>query len=87
MADLATRSPGRIEPATSAASVSPHDVTDLTVATRALWVGVAGDVTVIMLGGDQVTFKNMTVGWHPLAVTRVLNTGTGPGNGDIIAVW
>ena len=73
-------------PAVSAISVTPHDTNPLAFVSRALWVGVAGDVKVTMADGQAVTFKNLTVGWHPLSVSIVWDTGTGQGAGDIIAV-
>lgn len=63
-------------PVTNASAVTPHDENDLPFATRGLWVGTAGDVRVIMLSGSEETFPNMHVGWHPIRVTRVKDTGT-----------
>jgi hypothetical protein len=73
-------------PADSAAVVTPSDTEDLDFASRALWVGTAGDLTVDLLeSGTAVLFANITVGWHPLRVTRVYDTGTDAD--DIVAVW
>ena len=59
-----------------AAAVSPHDVNDLTKATRGLYVGVSGDVKVD-IGGVTVTFTAMAAGIiHPISVTRVWATDT-----------
>lgn len=72
-------------PASNAAAVTPNDSADLTIATRALWVGVAGDVTVDLIGGQTaVTFKNVQ-GLLPVRVTRVDDTGTTAT--DIVALW
>lgn len=60
-----------------AVAVTPDDATDLTYVTRALYLGVAGDVTVILLDGTQVQFLNLAAGvFHPLRVKRVLDAGT-----------
>jgi len=72
-------------PASNAAAVTPNDSADLTTATRALWVGVEGDVTVDLIGGQAaVTFKNVQ-GLLPVRVTRVDATGTTAT--DIVALW
>lgn len=68
---------GAVGPATKAEAVTPSDTVDLTRVSRALWVGVAGDVKVTMRdGGANVVFSNMTVGWHPIRASRILSTGT-----------
>ena len=74
------------EPASSAAAVVPHDTNDLSVATRAIYVGVAGDVKVDMLDeGTAVVFTALPVGEHPYRVTRIYATGTAATN--IVALW
>jgi len=70
------------------ASVTPHDTNDLLFPTRALMVGTAGDIAVITVGGETITIPSAVVTANPLlpiAVTRVLNTGTGASN--ILAAW
>lgn len=73
-------------PAAFAAAVSPNDNTDLTTATRAIYVGGAGAVKVDTVGGSTVTFAAVPVG-TVLAVraTRVYTTGTTATN--LIAMW
>lgn len=63
-------------PATHAQAVTPNDAVDLTNVSRALWVGGGGDVKVTMLDGTTLTFVAMTIGWHPLRVSRVWATLT-----------
>jgi len=60
-----------------AAAVTPSDSTRL-VATRALYIGGAGNVTVEMAGDLQtVLFSGLTAGMVlPIRVLRVLATGT-----------
>lgn len=72
------------EPARAGAAVTPSDSTNLDQVTRALWVGVEGDLAVEMESGDEVTFTNVYVGWHPLRVRKVLEATTA---GEIVAVW
>lgn len=66
-------------PARRAAAVTPSDTADLTIYAKALYVGGAGNVRVLTVGGedgDAVTFANHPVGWLPVQVRRVLATGT-----------
>jgi hypothetical protein len=72
-------------PATGGQAVTPSDTVDLTNVSRALWVGVTGDVTVIMKDGQTLTYPAVPVGWMPIRVSRVkasLTTANG-----IVAVW
>ncbi len=64
-------------PAAHAVAVTPSNSVDLTTAARALYIGVAGDVKVDMVGGETaVTFTAVPVGFLPVRVTRVYATGT-----------
>lgn len=63
--------------ATTGAAVTPSDTVDLTFTTRALYVGGAGALTVVLSSGVTVTFAVVPAGtWLWLAVTRVKVTGT-----------
>lgn len=61
-------------------SVTPSDVTDLTRPTIGLYVGVTGNVAVIMAGDETdtaVTLVGLAAGiFHPLRVKRVMSTNT-----------
>jgi hypothetical protein len=50
-----------------------------------LYVGVSGDLTVTLITGTKVTFKNMPVGFVPVQVKKVWSTNTGAK--EIIALW
>lgn len=67
-------------PATRAADVTPNDDNDLPVITNGLWVGGAGDVTVIPANNsdsEPVLFAAVAAGTLlPLSVRRVMDTGT-----------
>ena len=79
MADeFETLSPGLSSPASKAVSITPDDATDLTITTRALLVGGAGDVSVILAGDSApVTLAGLLAGTvYPLRITRVRATGT-----------
>lgn len=57
-------------------AVTPSDSVDFSLGkTRALYVGVTGDVTAVV-GGSAVLFKALPVGLHWIGCTRVNATGT-----------
>ncbi|QDL91286.1 hypothetical protein FDP22_05500 [Paroceanicella profunda] len=68
-----------------AEAVITSDSLDLPYASRALYIGVTGDIKVTTLGGTVVTFRNHPVGYLPARVSRVHATGTTAA--EIIAVW
>lgn len=73
-------------PSSNAAAVTPSDSADLTYVTRELFVGGAGNVAVIMAGGQTVTLTGVLAGSVlPIRVSRVKNTGTTAAN--ITALW
>lgn len=75
-------------PARGAAAVTPSDTVDLSVWAKALYVGEAGDLSVIPAGDGAltaVTLRNHPVGYAPVQVRRVLATGTTAG--DIVALF
>ncbi len=66
-------------PGRRAAPTTPSDTVDLTTYAKALYVGAAGNVRVLTVGGEDgeaVTFANHPVGWLPVQVRRILATGT-----------
>ena len=68
---------GNEAPAGNAYTVITNDSTDQTIATRAFYVGGAGDVKVTTSGGNTVTFVGVTVGTVlPVRVVRFWSTGT-----------
>lgn len=67
-----SNSPGLSSPLTRAVDVTPNDSTDLNFVTRAIYVGVAGDLEVITSGGDSVTFVGLQAGTIlPIRASRV----------------
>jgi len=65
-----------VAPAAAGAAVTPHDTNNI-APTRGLYVGVSGDVKVVMLDGTTVTFVGLAAGIvHPLTVVRVFSTDT-----------
>jgi len=82
-----------LAPAGFAAVVTPNDSTDLPFATRAVWVGGAGTLTVNMKGQNaqnpgqaNVLISGIPAGTLlPIAVTRIKTTGTTATL--IVALW
>lgn len=66
------------DPAVSFIAVTPHDTTNITNGeTRALYVGVGGDVACINAAGTAVTFVGVPTGTIlPVRTTRVNATST-----------
>ena len=66
-------------PATGAFAITPHNSTNFSTVTRAIYVGVTGDVTAVMLdGATAVLFKAVPAGSIlPIRAIRVNSTGTG----------
>lgn len=76
---------GPESPAWNAVAVSTSDTVSITGApTRALWVGVSGDISVLMAGGASVVLKGAQ-GLIPIRVDRVNTTSTTAT--DIVALF
>jgi hypothetical protein len=78
LGDNASFQDGLTSPAENAVAVTPHDSTDFVTASRALWIGGAGNISVEMVGGQSaVVFTGIQAGTIlPLRVTRVNSTST-----------
>ena len=64
-------------PYTHAIAVTPSDSATLVNATRALWIGGTGTLTVVMSDGTTVEFQGVPSGYLlPIICTQVKNTGT-----------
>lgn len=84
MADrFAVHAPDLDSPAAYAAAVTPNSSADLPTASRALWVGTAGDLHITTVSGDSVTLKAVS-GWVPVRCARVHQDSTAA---DIVAFW
>jgi hypothetical protein len=87
MADIfANFAAGLSSPFEHGAAVTPSDSVDLTQVTRALYVGGAGDVTLITAGGDTALFKAVPVG-TTLNVRAARVTATGTTATNLLALW
>ncbi|MDO6965511.1 spike base protein, RCAP_Rcc01079 family [Rhizobium alvei] len=78
MADrFQTTSPSLSGPATHAFAISPNDTTPVSETTRALYIGVGGNLSVTMASGGNTTFTAIASGTLlPIRVTKILATGT-----------
>lgn len=84
--DFSDQQSGLSAPASHAAAVTPHDTTALTKTCRSLYVGGAGNVTVITAGGETVAFVGVPAGaLLPVRATHVKSTGTSATS--ILALW
>lgn len=64
-------------PANDAEAVTPSDTVDLVSTSRALYVGGAGNISVVMASGQTVLFTGVPVGTVlRIRVSRVRLTGT-----------
>lgn len=71
------REPGLDGPAIHGFGITPNNDVALAEVTRALYVGTAGDVAVLLMSGSSITLTNVPAGTLlPLRVQRVLATGT-----------
>ena len=80
------RDTGYDAPPAMGAAVTPDDANDLTTAARYLYVGGAGDVCLVTVGGSTLTFKAVPVGTTlRVRTARVKVTGTTAT--QILALW
>lgn len=64
-------------PAGGGASVTPSDTATLTIPSRCICVGVAGNVRVDMVDGSTVTWPALAAGvLHPIRARRIYASGT-----------
>ncbi len=73
-------------PPENAAEIVPDDAAPLPHVTRALYVGGAGDVTLRMLGGDEVTFQGLAAGTL-LPIRAVLVKLSGTTASGLVGLW
>ena len=75
--DFEDHQSGLTSPATQAQPITPSDSLALPYASRAIYVGGAGDLRVVMCSGDVVTLMGVQAGMvYPLRLAQVLATGT-----------
>jgi hypothetical protein len=70
-----------------AAAITPNDGADINFTSRAIYIGGAGNLSVVMSGsGNSVTFVGLAAGTVlPITVSRVMDTSTTATN--IVALW
>lgn len=70
-------SPQMQNPAGSGEAITPHDSNDLTNVSRAIYVGGAGNMVVVMEDSTVLTFMGVLVGMvYPIRARRVNATNT-----------
>lgn len=68
---------GMESPCEGAEAITAHDTDQLDFATRAIYVGGAGNIRVDMVSDDTVTFNGVVAGTIlPIRVRKVYSTGT-----------
>lgn len=73
-------------PCDNAAAVTPSDSADLAYISRAIWVGGAGAINVVLAGGQTVLFAGIAAGTLlPLRITRVLASSTSATS--LVVIW
>ena len=73
-------------PATNAISLTPDDTTPLDTVSRAIYVGVAGDLSVEMMSGQIVLFQGVQSGTI-LAIRALKVRQTSTTAGGIVSLW
>lgn len=74
---FSSNAPSLTGPASAAFAITPDDATDLSEVTRALYIGVGGNVAMRFLSGQVLTFSNLAAGSVlPVRIDRVLAAGT-----------
>jgi hypothetical protein len=78
--DFARHETGLTAPARAAVAITPSDSVALANTTRAIYVGVAGNLRVRLASDDIVTFSGVLAGVvYPFRVEQVMATGTTAG--------
>ena len=66
-----------LSPANHAADVTPSDSAELAYVSKRLWVGGAGNVTIVTAGGETVEYASVPAGTYLNVRARQVNaTGT-----------
>jgi len=64
-------------PAQGAFNITPSDSANVTHTTRGIFVGGAGNLSVVMASGESAFFTGVLAGTiYPICVTKVLSSGT-----------
>lgn len=75
--NFAGNASGLDSPAHDAFTPAQSDSVDMAIATRAIYVGVSGDIKLNTVGGETVTFVGVPQGtFLPVRASRIWSTGT-----------
>ena len=75
----------KLSPATTGGAANDYTLYNAPTTGCVLYVGVSGNLRVQTSSGDIVTFSNMPIGFVPVQVIQVFDTGTTASG--IIALW
>lgn len=73
-------------PYLSGQSVTPHDTNELNAICRGIYVGGAGNVTIVTPSGDTLTFTAVPVGTILPVYARIIKA-TGTTATNLLALW
>nr|WP_272211963.1 hypothetical protein [Marinicella sp. W31]MDC2877854.1 hypothetical protein [Marinicella sp. W31] len=77
---FATRNATPTSPAYSGFSITADDALPLEEVTRALYIGISGNLSATLISGETLTFENLPSGFIlPVRISHVLATGTTAG--------
>lgn len=83
--NFSTYKAGLTSPIENGAVVVPSDSTEFTIQPRAIWVGGAGNISLV-LGGTTITLNSVSAGTLlPIRPTRINSTGTTATS--MVALW
>jgi hypothetical protein len=74
---FSSHAPGMTSPASAHFGITPNDSADLAILPRGIFVGGAGDITIVDKNGDSATYTVAAVPFIlPFRGVRVMATGT-----------
>ena len=75
-----TSATGLTAPAIHGFAITPHDANEVAETTRAVYVGTAGNLSVVLLSGAAIVFSGLAGGTVlPIRVRQIKATGTTAG--------
>lgn len=80
-----TRSAGISASAVDGFAITPNDAVELDEITRAIFVGTAGDVAIVLASNTELLFKNVASGTILPIRARFINA-TGTSAGDLLGL-
>lgn len=86
MDSFSSHAPALDSPIQNGAQITPNDTSDLIAVSRAIFVGTGGDLSIVTVGGDTLTFRSLAAGsLLPVRASRVLASNTTAS--DLLGLW